>query len=321
MNGKIAQTAPAEPAGTPGKEKTPTQTNRRITTRQIAIAGICGATGMVLAFTPLGLIPVPNLAGAATTLHIPAIVAGVFGGPIVGAFTGLILAISSWILYSGQFLTFCRRESPGSPSGSFSTASPDRSDSLLHFQILLTAMDEKDPCTGNRCVHFRLFGFGNPVLNRKPNASSGMVADRAPYSTHCCGNAGRSGRRRSYRPFAWRGDMVAVVVIDCFYQRRKCSCFHSMGVSSLLVIGTLGYYSSRVFRSSWGGPLFAALAGTLMNTVGVLGIIYVFGDIAMRPALIPIILLNPIVELGLAIVVITPLVAGLRKELHYAFSR
>ncbi|MCX5974152.1 MAG: ECF transporter S component [Coprothermobacterota bacterium] len=106
MNGKIAQTSPAEPVRTPGKDEAPTQFKRRITTRQITIAGICGAAGVVLAFTPLGLIPVPNLAGAATTLHIPAIVAGVFGGPIVGAFTGLILAISSWILYSGQFRSF-----------------------------------------------------------------------------------------------------------------------------------------------------------------------------------------------------------------------
>jgi uncharacterized membrane protein len=78
----------------------------QLRTKQIAIAGICGAIGAVLAFTPLGLIPVPNLAGAATTLHIPAIVAGIFGGPLVGAFTGLILAISSWIMFSGSFLTF-----------------------------------------------------------------------------------------------------------------------------------------------------------------------------------------------------------------------
>ena len=33
----------------------------RLQTRQITIAGICGAIGVVLAFTPLGLIPVPLL--------------------------------------------------------------------------------------------------------------------------------------------------------------------------------------------------------------------------------------------------------------------
>lgn len=321
MNGKIAQTAPAEPAGTPGKEKTPTQTNRRITTRQIAIAGICGATGMVLAFTPLGLIPVPNLAGAATTLHIPAIVAGVFGGPIVGAFTGLILAISSWILYSGQFLTFAGGNLLVALAAAFLPRLLIGVIAYYTFRFFSLQWTKKILA---RVIGAFTFGFlalgilyltGSPTLRVEwwltalhilPIVAGMLVGPVVGGLTGLLLGGGIW--------WLWSSSIVSIsggnVVASILWVFLP-----------LLVIGTLGYYSSRVFRSSWGGPLFAALAGTLMNTVGVLGIIYVFGDIAMRPALIPIILLNPIVELGLAIVVITPLVAGLRKELHYAFSR
>jgi len=59
----------------------------------------------VLAFTPLGLIPVPNISGSATSLHLPAIVAGILAGPVVGALVGLVLAIASWSLYSATFIT------------------------------------------------------------------------------------------------------------------------------------------------------------------------------------------------------------------------
>lgn len=76
----------------------------RVTTRDLAVAGIFGALAIVLSFTPLGLIPVPNASGAATSLHLPAIIAGIVGGPVVGGLVGLVLAISSWIRYSGGFI-------------------------------------------------------------------------------------------------------------------------------------------------------------------------------------------------------------------------
>jgi uncharacterized membrane protein len=77
----------------------------RVTTRDLAVAGVFGALAIVLSFTPLGLIPVPNISGAATSLHLPAIVAGLIGGPVVGGLVGLVLAISSWINYSPTFIT------------------------------------------------------------------------------------------------------------------------------------------------------------------------------------------------------------------------
>lgn len=76
----------------------------RVTTRDLAVAGTFGALAIVLSFTPLGLIPVPNISGAATSLHLPAIVAGIVGGPVVGGLVGLVLAVSSWIRYREIFI-------------------------------------------------------------------------------------------------------------------------------------------------------------------------------------------------------------------------
>lgn len=78
----------------------------RLSTYKLAVAGIFGALAIVLAFTPLGLIPVPNPTEAATTLHLPAIVAGILAGPLVGGMVGLVLAILSWYLYGASFITF-----------------------------------------------------------------------------------------------------------------------------------------------------------------------------------------------------------------------
>jgi uncharacterized membrane protein len=67
----------------------------RFSTKDLAVAGVFGALAIVLAFTPLGLIPVPNPTEAATSLHLPAIIAGILSGPLVGGTVGLVLAISS----------------------------------------------------------------------------------------------------------------------------------------------------------------------------------------------------------------------------------
>ena len=84
----------------------PSISRTRLSTHDLAVAGVFGALAIVLAFTPLGLIPVPNPTEAATSLHLPAIVAGILSGPIVGGLVGLVLAISSWYLYGASFITF-----------------------------------------------------------------------------------------------------------------------------------------------------------------------------------------------------------------------
>lgn len=78
----------------------------RLSTHDLAVAGVFGALALVLSFTPLGLIPVPNPTEAATSLHLPAIIAGILSGPLVGGMVGLVLAISSWYRYGAAFMTF-----------------------------------------------------------------------------------------------------------------------------------------------------------------------------------------------------------------------
>jgi uncharacterized membrane protein len=83
-----------------------------LSTHDLAVAGVFGALAIVLAFTPLGLIPVPNPTEAATSLHLPAIIAGILAGPLVGAMVGLVLAISTWALFGTTFLTFANGSLP-----------------------------------------------------------------------------------------------------------------------------------------------------------------------------------------------------------------
>ncbi|HEY3247148.1 MAG TPA: ECF transporter S component [bacterium] len=91
----------------------------RLTTFQIAVAGICGGLAIALAYTPLGLVPVPNVSGAATTLHIPAIIAGVVAGPVAGALVGLVLAVASWTKFSGVFMQFAGGNVPVAAAAAF----------------------------------------------------------------------------------------------------------------------------------------------------------------------------------------------------------
>jgi len=65
--------------------------------RQIVIAGILGGIAIFLGATQLGFIPVPNVSGRATIMHIPAIVGGALEGPVVGALAGFIFGIFSWL--------------------------------------------------------------------------------------------------------------------------------------------------------------------------------------------------------------------------------
>ena len=78
----------------------------QLSTRDLAVAGVFGALAFVLAFTPLGLIPVPNPTEAATTLHLPAIIGGILAGPLVGGLVGLVLAITTWFRFGATFMTF-----------------------------------------------------------------------------------------------------------------------------------------------------------------------------------------------------------------------
>lgn len=52
---------------------------------------------MFLGATRLGFIPVPNLAGNATVMHVPAILGGALEGPIVGLLAGGIFGVFSFL--------------------------------------------------------------------------------------------------------------------------------------------------------------------------------------------------------------------------------
>ena len=69
----------------------------RLNVRQIVIAGILGGIAIFLGYTRLGFIPVPNLAGNATIMHVPAILGGALEGPMVGTIVGGIFGIFSFI--------------------------------------------------------------------------------------------------------------------------------------------------------------------------------------------------------------------------------
>ncbi|GAB4123411.1 MAG: ECF transporter S component [Roseiflexaceae bacterium] len=74
-------------------QESPTTLN----TRRIVVAGILGAIAIALGATRIGFIPVPNVSGNATIMHVPAIIGAVLEGPIVGILAGGIFGIFSML--------------------------------------------------------------------------------------------------------------------------------------------------------------------------------------------------------------------------------
>jgi len=75
----------------------------KLTVRQIVISGILGAIAILLGWpifgaSAIGYIPVPNVTGNATIMHIPAILGGVLEGSLVGILVGGIFGFSSFYL-------------------------------------------------------------------------------------------------------------------------------------------------------------------------------------------------------------------------------
>ena len=61
------------------------------------VAGVLGGIAVFLGATRLGFIPVPNLAGNATVMHVPAILGGALEGPVVGLLAGGIFGVFSFL--------------------------------------------------------------------------------------------------------------------------------------------------------------------------------------------------------------------------------
>lgn len=75
----------------------PRESATTINTRKIVVAGVLGAIAIVLGVTQWGFIPVPNVTGRATIMHIPAIIGAVLEGPVVGMLAGLIFGVFSML--------------------------------------------------------------------------------------------------------------------------------------------------------------------------------------------------------------------------------
>ena len=71
--------------------------SKKLSTRTIAISGVLGAITIMLSVTGLGMIPMPSLAGRATIMHVPVILGAILEGPAVGAFTGFIFGLYSFM--------------------------------------------------------------------------------------------------------------------------------------------------------------------------------------------------------------------------------
>jgi uncharacterized membrane protein len=65
--------------------------------RKIVISGVLAAIAILLGVTRLGFIPVPNLSGNATIMHVPAIIGGVMEGWLVGGIVGTIFGLFSFL--------------------------------------------------------------------------------------------------------------------------------------------------------------------------------------------------------------------------------
>ncbi len=68
-----------------------------LSVRRIVITGILAAIAILLGVTRIGFIPVPNLSGNATIMHVPAIIGGVMEGPLVGLLVGGIFGVFSFL--------------------------------------------------------------------------------------------------------------------------------------------------------------------------------------------------------------------------------
>lgn len=188
----------------------------KLSTRQIAVSGLLGALTVVLGLAPVGgFIPVPTPAGAATTMHLPTILAGVLEGPVTGALVGFIFGLFSFLrapasvnpvarlMFTDPLIAFIPRIAIGVTS-------------FYAYRLMRRpgARPVLAACTGLLLAH-----AGHSVLSRP-----GLLAAGA-----------------AWVPAAGLGLGAAVAIL-------------------------------RLAGRAQGAPALAALAGTLTNTVGVLGL-------------------------------------------------
>ncbi len=70
-----------------------------LTTRRVVLGAIFGAMTLAVGGIGLGFVPVPNLSGAATIMHLPTILGAIIGGPLVGMFCGAIFGVMAMLAF------------------------------------------------------------------------------------------------------------------------------------------------------------------------------------------------------------------------------
>ncbi|GKX28356.1 membrane protein [Vallitalea longa] len=68
---------------------------KKVTTRKLVLASVMVAITVILAYTPLGLIPIPPI--SPTLLHIPTIIIAIVEGPIMGLIVGIGFGVATLI--------------------------------------------------------------------------------------------------------------------------------------------------------------------------------------------------------------------------------
>jgi uncharacterized membrane protein len=71
----------------------------KLTTRRVVLGAIFGAMTLAVGGVGLGFIPLPNLSGAGTIMHIPTILGAIVGGPLVGMFCGAIFGVMAMLAF------------------------------------------------------------------------------------------------------------------------------------------------------------------------------------------------------------------------------
>lgn len=139
----------------------------------MVMGGVFGAICVVLGVSGIGMIPVPNLTGRATIMHVPVILAAVLEGPLIGGFTGLIMGVYSLMtasLVPDPIVTILPRILIGVVSGFVYKAFGRHHMLGAAFAGILRHDHE----------HRRLSGAGDPVWL----SASGCV-DRFAAAVHC----------------------------------------------------------------------------------------------------------------------------------------
>jgi uncharacterized membrane protein len=226
------------------------------------ITGLLGALTVVLGLLPVGgFIPVPTPAGSATTMHLPAILAGILEGPLVGAMVGFIF---------GAF-SFWRAQAAVHPIARLMFTDP----LVAIFPRLLIGV----------AAHYA-FRLGNaprvrPVLAISAALLTGHTVHGAVYHSGAGPRTGGPGTTGW-----WLG----------------------VAVAGLLA----GWGVFRLTGHRHRGPALAALAGTLTNTVGVLGLSVARGYLP-APAAWAVGLTHGVPEILVAMVITGVLYAALRR--------